>query len=65
MNNLIGVLITVIILGLVFYLVYWLLNQIPMPAPFKTVALVLLGLIAVVLLLSLLFGGISIPHLRI
>jgi len=63
--DLIGLLVTVIILGLVFYLLYWLLGQVPLPAPFKTVATVLLGLVAVLVLLSLLFGGISIPLLRV
>jgi hypothetical protein len=65
MESLIGLLVTVIVLGLVFYLLYWLLGQVPLPAPFKTVATVLLGLVAVLVLLSLLFGGISIPLLRV
>jgi hypothetical protein len=65
MESLIGLLVTVIVLGLVFYLLYWLVGQVPLPAPFKTVATVLLGLVAVLVLLSLLFGGISIPLLRV
>jgi hypothetical protein len=65
MEGLIGLLVTVIILGLVFYVLYWLLGRIPLPAPFAVIAQVILGLIVVVVLLGLLFGGISIPVLRI
>jgi hypothetical protein len=60
--NLIGLLITVVILGLVFYVIWWLLGTIGLPEPFNKVVRVLLALIAVVILLSLLFGGISIPR---
>jgi predicted membrane channel-forming protein YqfA (hemolysin III family) len=62
--DLIGLLVTVVILALVFWLVYWLLTLIPLPEPFKTVVTVLLGLLGVIILLSLLFGGISLPHLH-
>jgi hypothetical protein len=65
MESLIGLLITVIIIGLVMYLLYWLVGQIPLPAPFKVVATVLLALVTVVLLLGLLFGGVSVPVLRL
>lgn len=63
--DLFGLLITIIILALVFYLVYWIVGQIPLPPPFKTVVTVIIGLLAVIILLGLLFGGISIPVLRI
>lgn len=67
MEGLIGLLVTVIILGLVFYVLYWLLGVISpkLPAPFGVVAQVILALIVVVVLLGLLFGGISIPVLRV
>jgi hypothetical protein len=64
MEGLIGLLITVVVLALVFYLIYWVVGQIPLPDPFKTVVMVVLGLIAVIVLLGVLFGGISIPVLR-
>jgi heme A synthase len=65
MENLVGLLITVIVLGLVFYVVYWLLSKIPLPEPFSVVAQVILGLIVVVVLLGLLFGGINVPVIRL
>jgi uncharacterized membrane protein YjjP (DUF1212 family) len=63
--NLINLLIAVIVLGLIFYLVYWVLSKIPLPAPFNVVAQVVLGLIAVVVLLGLLFGQVDLPVLRV
>jgi hypothetical protein len=61
--DLISLLVTLIIVGLIFYLLYWLIGQIPMPAPIKTVCLVVLGLIIVIYLLNLLFG-LGLPRLR-
>jgi len=63
--DIISLLVTIIVLGLVFYLLYWLIGQIPLPDPFKTVAMVLLALAVVVVLLSVLFGGLSVPKLRL
>jgi VIT1/CCC1 family predicted Fe2+/Mn2+ transporter len=62
MNNLISLLITIIIMGLVFYLLWWLLARINLPPPFNKVAQVIVALVAVVFLLSVLFGGISLPR---
>lgn len=63
--SLVGLLVTLIIAGLIFYLLYWLLGQIPLPPPFKTVALVILGLVAVLYLIDLLFGLGTVPMVRI
>lgn len=64
MEPIISLLVTVIVLGVVFYLLYWLIGQVPMPTPFRTVALVVLALMAVLVLLGILFGGIGVPFLR-
>lgn len=61
--SLINLLIWLIILGLVFYVIYWAVNQIPLPAPFNVVVRVVLALIVVIVLLSALFGGFNVPHL--
>lgn len=52
-----GLLITVIIVGLIFWLLYWALSQIPLPAPFAVVARVILALVAIIFLIGLLTGG--------
>lgn len=62
--DLISLLITIVVLGLVFYLLYWMVGQIPLPEPFAVVARVVLALVVVLVLLSLLFGGLNVPVLR-
>lgn len=54
--DLISLLVYVVIAALIFYLIYWIIGQIPMPDPFKTVVLVVVGLIAVIFLISILTG---------
>jgi len=65
MESIIGLLVTVIVLGLVFYVLWWLIGVIGLPEPFGKVATVIVALLAVVILLSLLFGGFPIPVLRL
>lgn len=57
MLSLLNLLAVVLLLGLIFYLIYWAVEQIPLPAPFNVVARVILALLAVVFLLSFLLGG--------
>lgn len=58
---LLNLLVYVLILGLVFGVAYWAIGQVPMPAPFQMVAKGILALVILILLLSLLFGGMSPP----
>lgn len=51
---LLHLLVWLIIIGLVFYLLYWAVSQIPLPAPWAVVIRVILALIAVVILLQVL-----------
>lgn len=62
--NLIGLLIALIIAGLLFYVVIWLINWIGVPEPFNKVIKVVIGLIVVLYLLSLLGGYAPMPHFR-
>lgn len=54
MPELVHLLIWVLVLGLVFYLCYWVIGLIPLPEPFGVVAKVILGIIALLLLVSVL-----------
>jgi hypothetical protein len=65
MESIIGLLVAVIVLGLVFYVLWWLVGVIGLPEPFNKVATVIIALLAVVILLGLLFGQINVPLLRI
>jgi hypothetical protein len=51
-----SLLITILILCVVFGLIYWIIGLLPIPAPFKTVVLVILGIIALIYLFGILFG---------
>jgi hypothetical protein len=63
--DLIQLLIMILVLGLVFALLYWLIDQFPLPAPFAMAAKAILALIIVILLLGMLFGQINVPMLKI
>jgi hypothetical protein len=52
MSFLFSILVMVIVLGLI----YWLITMLPLPAPFKQIATVLVVVICLLYLLSLLFG---------
>lgn len=51
---LVNLLVWLVILGLIFYVLYWLVEQIPLPSPFGIVAKVILGLAIVIILLNVL-----------
>jgi hypothetical protein len=50
-EGLIGLLVLIIIVGIVAWLVIWLIDTIPLPAPFGQIARVLVILIAVLIIL--------------
>lgn len=50
--DLVSLLILVIVLGLVFALGVWIIQQLPIAQPFKQVALALLGLIVLLIILA-------------
>ena len=50
--DLVGLLILILVLGLVFWLCIWVIDQLPLPAPFGAVAKAIVGLIVIVILLS-------------
>jgi ABC-type multidrug transport system permease subunit len=52
----IDLLITLVIAGLIFYLLFWFIGYIGLPAPFDKVARVIVALVALVFLLNLLTG---------
>jgi hypothetical protein len=61
LSGLIGLLISLLALGLVLWLFWWFINQIPAPAPINTIIRVVFALIVLIAVLSLLFGGWSFP----
>ena len=60
-SGLLSLLVTIVIAGLIFWLVWWFINFVGLPEPFNKVTQVIVGLAALVFLLSLLIGGGSHP----
>ena len=61
----INLLFTILILAIVFGLVFWLLQSLPLPAPWAQVVQVAAILICILVLLGLVFGGVSLPRLAL
>ena len=62
--DLLSLLVTIIVVGLVFYLLYWLVGQLPLPEPFGVVVRVVLAFAVVVFLISILVGHTTLPSFR-
>ena len=58
-NDLIDLFIWVLIIGLIFYLLYWLLGKAGLPEPWNKIALFVLALAAVIILIRMIlkFAG--------
>lgn len=65
--TLLTLVIYILILGLIFWLLHYLIGMIPIPEPFATAARVILGVVAVIivilLLLQLVGGTVGLPKL--
>ena len=56
MEPLLGLLIQIIVVGLIFYLLFWAIGRIGLPEPFNKVAIVIVVLLCVIYLLNILLG---------
>lgn len=56
MEGLLGLLIQLIILGLIFYLLWWGIGKIGLPEPFNKIAVAIIVIVAVIVLINLLLG---------
>lgn len=64
-EGLISLLVWLIVVGLIFWLLWWFIGYIGLPEPFNKVARVLIGLVAFLLLIYLLLGILGpMPTLR-
>lgn len=55
-STLVNALVGLVIFGLIFYLLWWLIGYAGLPAPFDKVARVILALVAVIFLINFLLG---------
>lgn len=56
MQTLIQLVIYIVVLGLLFWLVHWMLAQLPIPEPFATAARVIVAVVAFVIVAYFLLG---------
>ncbi len=59
--GLLALLVTLIVAGIIFYVLWWALGAIALPEPFNKVATVILILAAVIVLIGIFTGGITFP----
>ncbi len=59
--SLLGLLIIVIVFGLIYMVV----GMLPLPEPFKRIATVIVLVVGLLYLLGALFGGVSVPVIRL
>ena len=62
--DVVGLLVDIVILCLIGGLIYYIVSIIPLPDPFKTVAIVAILVIFLIILISVLMGGSFLPHYR-
>jgi len=62
--DLVGLLVTVIILGLICYILWWGIGKMALPEPFNKVVTVIFVLIIVLVLLGLLTGRVPLFNFR-
>jgi hypothetical protein len=55
-------LIFILILCLVFGVLAWVIQQLPIPAPFGNIALAVLGLIFILIIIGVLLGDMPLPR---
>jgi hypothetical protein len=63
-SALLHLLLVLVIVGLIFWLVWWFLGYIGLPEPFNKVARVLVGLVALIFLINFLLGFTGHPLVR-
>ncbi|MGH7605394.1 MAG: hypothetical protein ACRENK_15540 [Gemmatimonadaceae bacterium] len=55
-TGLLGLFVQLVILGLIFYVLWWALGRLALPEPFAKIATVILVVIIVIVLLNILLG---------
>lgn len=62
--GLIATIIYLIVAGLIFYLLYWLLGVVALPEPFQKIATVILAIAAVLVIIGVLLNLVGHPIIR-
>ena len=62
-SSLLSLLITLVIAGLICWLLWWFMGYVGLPEPFNKVARVLVGLVALIFLINVLMGLVGKPFI--
>ena len=62
-SSLLSLLITLVIAGLICWLLWWFIGYVGLPEPFNKVARVLVGLVALIFLINVLMGLVGKPFI--
>jgi hypothetical protein len=65
MDGLLGFLVYIIIIGLIFYAIWWFIGYVGVPEPFNKVIRVVVGLVALLIVINLLLGLAGTPLFRL
>ena len=64
-SGLLSLLVYLVVVGLIFWVIWWFLGYVGVPEPFNKVIRVILGLVALIIVINLLLGLIGSPLFRI
>jgi VIT1/CCC1 family predicted Fe2+/Mn2+ transporter len=62
MENVLGLIITLILMGLLFYLVMWFVGWVGVPEPFNKVIKVVIGIVVLIYLFGIITGHMPAPN---
>jgi len=63
-NDLVSALIWIIVVGVIFWLLIWLIGYCKLPEPFNKIARILIAVVAVVILINILLGFTGHPLIK-
>lgn len=64
-SGLLSLIVYIVVVGLIFWCVWWFLGYVGVPEPFNKVIRVIVGLVALIVVINLLLGLVGTPMFRI
>jgi len=65
LSGLLGLVVYLVIIGLIFWVIWWFLGYVGVPEPFNKVIRVIIGLVALIIVINLLLGFAGHPFFRL
>ena len=64
-SGLLSLIVYIVVVGLIFWCVWWFLGYVGVPEPFNKVIRVIIGLVALIIVINLLLGLVGTPIFRL